>query len=98
MCVEYKKWMQRLADGVDLAEEVLPGVPIVELAGSNRVLIERHDGMTEYSRERIYVKVSYGVVCMRFRVDAFKNDKRAIGNCWENRWSTPMPEELKWGS
>lgn len=64
MCVEYKKWMQRLADGVDLAEEVLPGVPIVELAGSNRVLIERHDGMTEYSRERIYVKVSYGVVCV----------------------------------
>jgi len=57
-------WMQRLADGMDLSGEPLPGVPVVEIAGDCRVLIERHAGVTEYSRERICVKVRYGVVCI----------------------------------
>ena len=56
--------MQKLADSADLSSEPLPGVPIVEIAGQSRVLIERHGGMTEYSRERICVKVPYGCVCV----------------------------------
>ena len=59
-----RNWMRKLADGADLTMESLPGVPIVEVAGDGRVLIERHEGMTEYSRERICVKVSYGCVCV----------------------------------
>lgn len=55
-------WMQKLADGVDLSGEPLPGTPIVEIAGECRVLIERHGGVTEYSRERISVKVRYGMI------------------------------------
>ena len=55
-------WMQRLADGADLYGEQLPGVPVVELAGDRRVLIERHSGVTRYSPCVITVKVSYGVV------------------------------------
>ena len=54
--------MQKLADGVDLAGGRLPGMPIVEIAGECRVLIERHGGVTEYSRERISVKVRYGMI------------------------------------
>ena len=57
-------WVQRLADGADLMGETLPYVPIVEIAGDKRVLIEHHKGMTEYSRERICVKVHYGIVCI----------------------------------
>ena len=57
-------WMQMLADRADLSSEPLPGVPIVEIAGDTRVLIARHDGMTEYRRERICVKVRYGFVCV----------------------------------
>lgn len=57
-------WMQKIADGADLSAEPLPGVPIVEVAGDCRVLIERHGGVTEYSRERICVKVRYGAVCI----------------------------------
>lgn len=53
-------WMQRLADGADLPLEPLPGLPIAELAGDRRLLIENHRGVTEYSRERISVKVKYG--------------------------------------
>lgn len=62
--VQKKHWVQRLADGVDLSGEPLPGVPVVELAGECRVLIERHGGVTEYSRERICVKVRYGQVAV----------------------------------
>lgn len=54
--------MQRLADSADLSAESLPYVPVVEIAGDKRVLIERHSGVTEYSRERICVKVRYGIV------------------------------------
>lgn len=56
--------MQMLADEADLPAEPLPGVPVVEVAGECRVLIERHAGVTEYSRERICVKVCYGLVCV----------------------------------
>ena len=54
------KWIQRLADGIDLPGEPLPGQPIVELAGDGRVLVENHRGVTQYSREEICIRVSYG--------------------------------------
>ena len=55
-------WVQRLADSVDLRGETLPYMPVVEIAGDQRVLIEHHKGLTEYSRHRICVKVHYGIV------------------------------------
>ena len=62
--MQNRNWIQKLADNADLSAETLPGVPVVELAGERRVLIERHQGMTEYSRERIRVRVCYGIVCI----------------------------------
>ena len=62
--MDRRNWVQRIADGADLASEPLPGVPVVELAGERRVLIERHGGVTEYSRDKICVKVRYGQVCI----------------------------------
>ena len=59
-----KGLMQKLADSADLTGETLPWVPVVELAGDRRVLIERHGGVTEYTRERICVRVSYGQVAV----------------------------------
>ena len=35
-------------------------VPLVELAGCERVLIENHTGVLAYSPEEIIVRVSYG--------------------------------------
>lgn len=55
-------WLQRLTDQMDLTGEPLPGVPVVELAGDRRVLIERHGGVTQYSTQKICVKVRYGHV------------------------------------
>lgn len=59
---ERRNILQRLADEADLSGEPLPGQPIVEIAGDHRVLIENHFGVKEYSRERIGVKVKYGVI------------------------------------
>ena len=58
------KWMQILTEGMDLPDELLPGMPVVEISGECRVLIEQHSGMTEYSRERICARVSFGIVCI----------------------------------
>lgn len=55
-------WMRHLSEQLDLLDEPLPGVPVVELAGTGRVLIERHGGVTQYSPQRICVKVRYGTV------------------------------------
>ena len=56
------QWIRKLADEADLHGENLPGVPVVELAGNRRVLIEKHKGVSAYSREEISVRVSYGEV------------------------------------
>lgn len=58
-------WIQRIADGSQVCGESLPYVPIVELAGDKRVLIERHNGVVEYDTERIKVLVKYGTVCVQ---------------------------------
>lgn len=60
-------WVQRVADGADLHGESLPGVPIIEIAGDRRVLIERHSGVVEYGSERIRIRVRYGVICIMGR-------------------------------
>ena len=46
----------------DIQTESLPGVPIVEIAATNRVLIENHFGVSAYSCERVGIKTSYGQV------------------------------------
>ncbi len=40
--------------------DVLSKIPLVELAGQKRVLIENHSGVLAYSPEEIQIKVSYG--------------------------------------
>jgi len=55
-------FLERIADGADLPGEPIPGGSLVEIAGDTRVLIENHYGITQYSRERICVKVKFGLV------------------------------------
>lgn len=42
--------------------ELFPVLPIVELAGGRRVLIENHLGVTQYSKEKIGIKMKYGEI------------------------------------
>lgn len=58
------RFLDRIAEGADLPGETLPGQSVLELMGDNRVLIEQHRGVQEYSRERIGVKVRFGTVCV----------------------------------
>ncbi len=57
-------FFQKLGSVTDLQDEPLPGLPLVELAGDRRVLIEKHMGVTEYARERIVVRVKFGHICV----------------------------------
>lgn len=46
--------------GQDVISESVPGMPLAELAGSGRVLIENHQGVSEYGEARISIRVKYG--------------------------------------
>ena len=43
-------------------ENVLSSLPIVELAGQRRLLIENHQGVLSYGRNEIKIKVGYGSI------------------------------------
>lgn len=58
-------WMNRLAEGMDMAGESIPGLPLVEICGDRRVLIENHRGVSRYCMDQICVRVSYGEVSVR---------------------------------
>lgn len=57
-------FIMRLAERSGLPAEAVPGVPVIEIGGDRRVLIENHRGVTEYDNDRIRVKVRYGTVCI----------------------------------
>ena len=55
-----RRWLDQLADQADLPGEA--GLPLMELAGDRRGLIEHHQGGTQYSSGCICVKVKYGLL------------------------------------
>lgn len=57
-------WVRRIAENSHIYGESLPGVPVVELAGDRRVLIERHEGVIEYGTGQVQIRMKYGVVCI----------------------------------
>jgi len=59
-----EKLLHTFAMAADLPGEALPGIPLLELAGEGRVLIENHRGVTAYAREEICVQVQYGCICI----------------------------------
>lgn len=60
-----KPMLSLIAEAVDAPQELLPGTPLIEITGSQRVLIENHCGITEYERELIRVKLPFGEVILR---------------------------------
>ena len=57
-----KHFLELIAAAADLQGEPIPGLPLVEIAGDKRVLIEHHCGVTQYGRCRISVRVKYGAI------------------------------------
>lgn len=62
--MQRKNWMERIVSAADLPDEPVPGIPLVEIAGERRVLIENHCGVTEYSPQSICVRVKFGRICV----------------------------------
>ncbi len=59
-----KGLLQTIMTAADLPGEPLPGLPLLELAGDRRVLIENHFGVTAYCDKEISVKVKFGQICI----------------------------------
>ena len=53
-------WKERVRQQITRSSEPMPGLPLVEIAGQGRVLIENHRGVCCYGREEIRVKVRFG--------------------------------------
>lgn len=45
-------------------DETLPGIPIVELVGDCRLLIENHKSVRRFDSELITVCLKYGLLCV----------------------------------
>lgn len=59
-----RRWMERLTTAADMQDEPLPGIPLVEIAGEKRVLIENHNGVLQYEPSCIRIKVKFGEICV----------------------------------
>ena len=59
-----KGMLDRLADVTAWSETPLPGQTLLELLDDRRILIEHHSGVTEYTQEKIQVRVDYGSLCI----------------------------------
>lgn len=55
---------QNMIDKVNMVDAVVLRVPLIELVGKHRVLIENHGGVTAYDTEKIQVLVEYGEICI----------------------------------
>ena len=54
----------RLACELDMLTEIQPLQSLVEIYGNQRVLIEHHQGIRVYTRERIVVCTRYNGICV----------------------------------
>lgn len=48
-----RSMLRLMAEAADTPQELLPGMPLIEITGAGRVLIENHGGVTEYETDRI---------------------------------------------
>lgn len=56
--------LERLTMAADLTDEAIPQLPLIEIAGDCRVLIENHMGVIAYGTEEICVRVKYGTIAV----------------------------------
>ena len=59
--------LRDMLSSAELPGELMAGMPLMELTGSRRLLLENHRGVTEYTPERICVGVCGGTVCVSGR-------------------------------
>lgn len=55
-----KRNVNEIVNAITQKTELVPGVPLLEIAGQCRVLIENHRGIIAYSPCQIAVRVQFG--------------------------------------
>lgn len=60
--VQHSDWMRKLSDQLNATMEPMPGIPLLELFGYDRLLIENHKGIIYYASDKISIKVKFGVI------------------------------------
>ena len=84
---ERRRLLDQLSSAADLEGEAIPGVPLIEIAGDRRVLIEHHCGVTEYGCEEIHIKVRYGEIAVcgnKLELSRMTKDQLIICGCIES--------------
>ena len=59
-----EKIAERISRAANIPSEPLLRLPLVEIVGQKRVLVENHQGVVQYSAIQIGIKVSYGRICV----------------------------------
>lgn len=82
-----EKLADRIAKVTDIHAEPLLHLPLIEVVGRQRVLIENHQGVDQYSHTQIGIKVSYGRLCVfgtRLHLLQMSKERLVITGCIEN--------------
>ena len=56
--------LRKITEKAALHAEALPGVPLVEISGDDRILIENHICVAGYRESEIHIRFSYGMLCI----------------------------------
>lgn len=79
---QHKQLLTQVTGGMDIEAGSVPGVPVVEIAGRSRVLIENHHGIIEYGCCEIRAKVKFGCICVRgSKLELAKMSKQQLVIC-----------------
>lgn len=82
-----KRQRERMMDLLgNLGADSLPGIPLVEINGDQRVLIEHHQGVVAYGSREICVRVKYGLVSVSgssLRLARMTREQLVICGCVE---------------
>lgn len=57
-------FLERFTRATDLDAEPMLRLPLVEILGQQRVLVENHQGVNQYGCDKIGIKVCYGSLCI----------------------------------
>lgn len=57
-------FMGRVSAKLGVPEEIATDVPKITMLGINKLMIENHNGLIEYSTDTIRVKTSFGIICI----------------------------------
>ena len=57
-----KSILEQVLHGSELYVQPMPSVPLVEIVGNQRILIENHTCIDSYSSQEICIRVKYGYI------------------------------------